>query len=192
MALKLTSDPAIEPVTIGDAKDHLRITGADEDSIINTWIKTAREWCEGYQNRAFITQTWEMTLDAFPAESIIKVPLPPLQSITSIKYYDISETENLMPESDYMVDTHSQPGRVSLGSGKSWPSTTLRPINGVIITFKAGYGDAANAVPEKVIQAVKILVGELYEHREITDIKELKEVPFAVHSLLGFKRIWPL
>ena len=166
--------------------------GQGEDANINTWIKTAREWCEGYQNRAFITQTWEMALDAFPGESIIKVPLPPLQSITSIKYYDTSETESIMPASDYIVDTYSQPGRISLGYGKSWPSTILRPINGVIITFQAGYGDAANKVPEKVIQAIKILVGELYEHREITDIKELKEVPFAVHSLLGFKRIWPL
>ena len=209
MGLKLITEPAAEPVTLAEAKSHLRITASDEDANITTWIKTAREYCEGYQNRAYITQTWELALDSFPIqqigqispgglsgwiqyERIIKIPLPPLQSVTSIKYYDTSGTEKEFSSDDYEVDTYSQPGRISLGYGKSWPSIILRPVNGVIITFIVGYGDTADKVPEKVKQAIKVLIGELYEHREVTDVKELKEVPFAVHALLGLERIWPV
>jgi uncharacterized phiE125 gp8 family phage protein len=133
-----------------------------------------------------------LALDSFPSERIIKIPLPPLQSVTSIKYYDPEGTETVFPSDDYEVDTYSKPGRISLGYGKSWPSATLRPVNGVIIEFKAGYGDNSDDVPEKVKQAVKVLIGELYEHREVTDVKELKEVPFAVKALLGLERIWPI
>jgi uncharacterized phiE125 gp8 family phage protein len=192
MGLKLKTPPSVEPITLAEAKSHLRITSTDEDALIETWIKAAREWCEGYQNRAYITQTWELALDSFPNERIMKIPLPPLQSITSIKYYDPEGTETVFSSDDYEVDTYSEPGRVSLGYGKSWPYATLRPVNGVIIEFKAGYGDTADDVPEQVKQAVKVLVGELYEHREATDVKELKEIPFAVKALLGLERIVPI
>ena len=192
MGLKLITEPAAEPVTLAEAKSHLRITANDEDALVEVWIKAAREYCEGYQNRAYITQTWELALDSFPSERIMKIPLPPLQSVTSIKYYDPEGTETVFPTDDYEVDAYNQPGRISLGYGKSWPSTTLRPLNGVIIEFKAGYGDTADTIPEKVKQAIKVLIGELYEHRELTDVKELKEVPFAVHALLGLERIWPI
>ena len=192
MGLKLITAPQEEPITLAEAKSHLRITSTDEDALIETWIKAVREYCEGYQNRAYITQTWELSLDRFPDNSIIKVPLPPLQDITSIKYYDPEGTEKEFSSDDYEVDTYSEPGRVSLGYGKSWPSEILRPVNGVIIEFIAGYGDTADKVPEKVKQAIKVLIGELYEHREVTDVKELKEVPFAVKALLGLERIWPI
>ena len=192
MGLKLITAPQAEPITLAEAKSHLRITSTDEDALIETWIKAAREYCEGYQNRAYITQTWEMALDSFPSERIMKIPLPPLQSVTPIKYYDPQGTEKEFSSDDYEVDTYNQPGRISLGYGKSWPSETLRPVNGVIIEFKAGYGDTADTVPAKVKQAIKVLIGELYEHREVTDVKELKEVPFAVKALLGLERIVPI
>ena len=192
MGSKLKTAPQAESVALAEAKDFLKISNNDEDALIEAWINAAREWCEDYQNRVYITQTWELSLDEFPRESIIKIPLPPLQSITSIKYYDTDGTEYEFLSTNYEVDIYSEPGRISLGYNKSWPSTILRPINGVIITFTAGYGDAAKDVPEKVKQAIKVLIGELYEHREITDIKELKEVPFAIHSLLNFDRIWPI
>jgi len=192
MGLKQTTPPASEPVTLQEIKDHLRILGTDEDALLTAMIQAAREYCEKYQNRAYITQTWELALDQFPPEDRIRIPLPPLQSISSVKYYGTDDTEYTLPATDYQVDIHSQPGRVVLGYGKSWPSITLRPANGVIITFIAGYGTTADEVPERVKQAIKVLVGHLYENREATDIKEFKEVPFAVHALLGLDRIWPV
>jgi len=186
MGLKLITAPATEPITLLEAKDHLKITETAEDALIAIWIEVARDYCERYQNRAYITQTWELALDEWPENEIISIPKPPLQSVTSIKYYDTAGKETEFPKTDYEVDTYSQPGRISPGYGKSWPSTILRPMNGIIIKFVTGY---TGAVPERVKQAIKVLVGHLHENRESVDIKELKEVPFAVHSLLGLDKI---
>jgi uncharacterized phiE125 gp8 family phage protein len=179
-------------VTLEEAKKHLRIETSDEDVLVTGLIEAAREWCEGYQNRAFITQTWEIALDSFPSENHIEIPKPPLQSIESVKYYGTDETEYTFSADSYYVDTYSEPGRIVLKFGETWPSDMLRTANGVIIQFTVGYGDTAASVPEKVKQAIKVLVGHLYENREATDIKELKEVPFAVRDLLGLERIWPI
>jgi len=166
-----------------------------EDSLITGFIKAAREYCEGFQNRAYITQTWELLLDAFP-DSVIQIPLPPLQwaiaADMSITYYDTAGAANVVAVADYQVDADSYKGRVCPVYGKSWPTTILQPMNGVAVQFKAGYGLLTTDVPERVRLAIKVLAGHIYENREATDIKEHFEVPFAVHSLLGLDRILPL
>ena len=191
MGLKLVTPPATEPVSLSEAKEHSRITGTDEDELITTFIEAAREYCEEYQNKAYITQTWDLSLDEFP-DSPYSLPKPPLQSISSIKYYDQDGTEYEFNASDYLVDTASVKGRISLAYGKSWPSVTLQPMNGVIIQFIAGYGDAGSDVPKRIRNAIKVLVEQIYENREATDIKEHLEIPFAVHAFLGLDRIWPI
>lgn len=171
-----------------------------EDDLIESLITTAREDCESFQNRAYITQTWELWLDRFPSDNFIEIPLPPLQSITSIKYYDTDDTEATAYEpgaetpigtATYFTDDKSEPGRLCLKNGKSWPSTTLRPHNGVCVTFVAGYGDAASDVPKAVKQAMLLLIGHYYENREavLTTGMNPIVVPFAVESLLWKKRI---
>lgn len=166
-----------------------------EDDLLTGFITAAREYCEGYQNRAYITQTRELMLDAFP-DSVIQIPLPPLQwtivADMSITYYDTALAPHIVATADYQVDVDSYKGRVCPVYGKSWPTTTLRPMNGVIVQFKAGYGPLTTDVPERVRLAIKVLVGHMYENREATDIKAHLEVPFAVHSLLGLDRIVPL
>ena len=78
MGLQLVTPPAAEPVSLSEAKEHSRITGTDEDDLITTFIEAAREYCEEYQNRAYITQTWDLSLDEFP-DSPYSLPKPPLQ-----------------------------------------------------------------------------------------------------------------
>jgi uncharacterized phiE125 gp8 family phage protein len=169
-----------------------------EDDLIESLITTAREDCESFQNRAYITQTWELWLDEFPSVDFIEIPLPPLQSVTSIKYYtaDTEATayepgaETPVGTDTYFTDDKSEPGKVCLKHGKSWPSTTLRPHNGVCITFVAGYGDADD-VPKAVKQAILLLIGHYYENREavLTSGMNAVAVPMAVESLLWKKRI---
>jgi len=177
-----------EPLSLGDVKLHLRVDLDDdiEGELINSLITTAREYCEGFQRRAYLTQTQELWLDSFPSVDYIKLPLPPLQSVTHIKYYGTDDTEYIFTSDDYFVDTKSEPGRVSLGYGKTWPSTTLRPANGVNIEYVAGYGDAASDVPEKVRQAILLLISHWYENREAVSTSGAipKEIPFSVESLL--------
>lgn len=166
-------------------KSHLRIDGTDEDVLLDSLIKAAREYVEDFQGRALITQTWEMTLDSFP-QMPLKVPKPPLQTVDSIKYVDQNGVETIFDAANYVVDTDSEPGRIAFAYGKSWPSVTLKPINGVKIQFKAGYGDDAASVPEKVKIAMLLYIAHRYMNRE-TD-----EVPSAVDMLLWPDRMVPV
>ncbi len=162
-----------------------------EDEVLSGFIETARQSCEGYQNRAYITQVWDLFLDNFP-DIPFNLPFPPLQSVTHIKYYDTDGTEYTFDSGDYQVSTAGFKGRISLGYGKTWPSTTLRPMDGVNIRFVAGYGDTAENVPQMFRTAIKLLTGHLYENRESTDIREHFEIPGTVKSLLGPDRVIPI
>jgi uncharacterized phiE125 gp8 family phage protein len=193
MALKLITPPALEPVTLAEAKAHIRVDGNDEDALITSLITAAREYCEGFQNRSYITQTWGLWLDSFPSEDYIRIPLPPLQSVASIKYYGTDNAEYTMDAADYFVDDKSEPGRAVLAYNKTWPTTALRPANGVCIEFVAGYGDAASDVPQKAKQAILLLIGHWYANREaILTGSVSKEIEFAVKALLSMDRVVPV
>jgi len=107
-----------------------------------------------------------------------------------ITYYDTDDTGADMDAGDYYVDVINNPGRIGLNWGESFPSTTLRPFNGVNIRFICGYGDTAATVPEEIKQAILLIIGHLYEHREETTDKALQNVPLAVDALLYPYRIW--
>lgn len=193
MALKLKTAPAIEPVSLDEIKNHLRLDLDDltEDDLLTTLIITAREWCESFQNRQYTTATWELWLDQWPLGDRLSIPLPPLQAVNSVKYYGTDNTEYTMPADDYFVDNKSEPGRLALAYGKTWPTTTLRPVNGICIEFDAGYGDAAASVPKRAKHAMSLLIGHLYENREAGVEKALQEIPFGVKSLLWQERVVP-
>lgn len=148
MSLNLITPPSREPLSLALAKSHLKLdsTFTDDDNLIQGLITAARRYCEGFQNRAYLEQTWDLWLDDFPSGKYIDIPLPPLQSVTSIKYYDTDDTESTMDTDDYDVDVKGYVGRVVLKYSKSWPSTVLRPSNGVVIRFVAGYETYSSTV----------------------------------------------
>lgn len=194
MALKLVTPPAVEPVTLEEAKAHLRIDGTEEDVLIAGLIQAAREYCEGFQNRAYITQTWQCWLDNWPGGDEIEIPRPPLQAVNSIKYYGEDGTEYTLSPEVFIVDAHNQPGRVVLASSnRTWPETTLRPTNGICIEFSAGYGGNSDTVPMRVKQAMLLLIGHWHENREAVLTGTIsKEIEFAVSSLLWLDRVVPV
>lgn len=189
MNLTLITAPATEPITIDEAKLHLRVDHDSEDTIIDRLITVARRHVELYQRRALITQTWQIWLDEWPQDGAKRLPRPPLQSVTSAKYYGTDDTEYTFDE--YSVDTDSEPGRVYLNYGESWPSTTLRPAHAIVIEYVAGYGDADD-VPRNVVQAMLLLIGHLYENREaiMTTGMNAVSVPMTVDALLSMDRIF--
>lgn len=194
MPLTIVTEPATEPVTVADINSFLRLTGtgASGDTIISGLISAARRYCEQIQNRAYIDQTLRLTIDGFPGRDYIDLPRAPVSTVASIVYYGTGNTAATMTAANYFVDTASSPGRVHLAYGESWPSTTLRPANGVVIQYTAGYGSAATSVPAEVKQAIKLIVGHFWEHREETDIKELHEIPMGAESLLSLDRVVPI
>lgn len=158
----------------------------EENDLLVTMLKAAREWCESFQNRAFISQTITLTLDEFP--DTFTVPKPRLQSVTSIKYIDTDGAQQTLSSDVYDVDSQSEPARIALAYSQSWPSIR-GDINSVEVIYVAGYGDAASNIPDRVKAAIKLLAGHLYEHREMVSEVTLKEVPFAVKSLLSVDRV---
>ncbi len=195
MALTIVTEPTIEPVTLYEIKQHLRLDSdvtTDEDDVLSNFIIAARDTCEKFQNRAYIDQTWDLVLDDWPGRDIITIPRPPLGSVTSITYYATGGTAATMTAGTYIIDKDSEPGRVSLGYGEVWPTTTLRPVKGIIVRFLAGYGSAASSVPTRVKQAIRLLVGHMYEHRENAEIKKLENISFGVDNLLTLDRIFPI
>ncbi len=188
--LTLITVPADEPVSITEAKLHLRVDHAIDDTLITNDIVAARGVVENLCHRALITQTWELWLDAWPDKDYLEIPLPPLQAAgLSIKYYDTADVEATMSSSDYFIDTKSSPGRVGLNNGKSWPSVSLRPINGVVVRFVAGYGAAGSSVPQELRQTILLLVGHFYENREATS-QNVFVLPIGIERLMNPYRDW--
>ena len=186
MALVLATAPSEEPVTLQEAKSHLRVDAADDDALITSLITAARETVEHITRRALVTQTWDYFLDAFPSGDELALPLPPLRAVTSITYKDKDGNVSTFDASNYVVDTASEPGRVVLKSSATWPSATLWPASAVTVQFDAGYGGAAD-VPQAIKQGLLLLVGHLYENREaIVPGTVLREIPMGVDALL-----WP-
>lgn len=184
--LVLATAPAVEPVTTTEAKSQLRVDFTDDDTLIAALITAARQMVENITRRALVTQTWDLFLDAFPGERFIEIPLPPLQSITSVTYYDDADVVTTFASTSYYVDTKREPGRIVLRDDASWPSATLRGANGVAVRFVAGYGLAV-AVPQAIKQATLLIVGDLYEHREnVSDERQLAALPYGAEYLL-----WP-
>lgn len=181
--LKLVTSPVEEIVTLDEAKSQVRVDHTDEDLAIVGMVEAVRLECEQTARRAFVTQTWDMTLDKWPTEDEIALPLPPLQSVTSITYVNEQNVTHTMPGSDYFVDADGEPGRVCLGSGKCWPAGTLRPKAAIKVRFVAGYGDAV-AVPAIYRQAVLMGLSAYYENRGDGGVK----LPDAAISLLMLDR----
>jgi uncharacterized phiE125 gp8 family phage protein len=188
MALKLYSAPTVEPVTSTEAKLHLKVEVSTDDTLITSLITAARETVEAISRRALVTQTWDLVQDAWPQGDELVLPLPPLQSVTSIQYVDQNNVTATFASSYYAVDTYSESGRVKLVMGAAWPGSTLYTLNGVRVRFTAGFGLAVS-VPQKYKQAILLLVGHWYANREqvIAGLKP-EEIPFGVEALLWLDR----
>lgn len=168
MRLELVTAPTTEPISLAEAGVHLRVDAEEESGAINLAIQRAREEAETRMARALITQTWRVTLDAFPANGEIELPMPPLQSVSSVQYVDENGTLQTLDSSNYTVDSSGEKGRLFLAYGKSWPSIRIEE-NAVRVEFVAGYG-AASAVPAKFRAWMLMRIGDHYAHREGTVI----------------------
>ena len=214
MALKLITPPTSEPVSLQEAKTHLRVDYSDQDIEISSLISAARSYCEQFQHRAYVSQQWQLVLDSFPDgrppsslyalyshapvsyrdfKDHIIIPLAPVISIDSVKYYLTDNTEMTMtPSTQYFVDNVSEPGRICLPYMVPWPMTVLRPENGVIINFTAGYSPvtACPFLPQ-LKAAILLMIGHLYEHREeVTSGAMLSNIPTGVEALLWPNRVF--
>ena len=195
--LQLKTAPAVEPVSLSEMKNHLRVDSdiTIDDTLISSLIVAAREYVESFTSRALVTQTWYMHLNNFPAKDYIVLPFGNLQSVTSIKTKDKDGVETtLTAATQYLVDASDETaGRIVLPYSVSWLSlNNPYPFNPITIEFVCGYGLAV-AVPESIKAAIKLLVGDMYENRESQVIGmgtiSIVENKTAVNLLTPY-RIW--
>lgn len=181
--LAIVTAPTEEPLTLAEAKAHLRVTGSGDDTYITTLITVARQWAENYTRRALITQTWDLFLDKFP-RWMLEMPLPPLQSVTTLEYTDTDGVQQTLGGTLYRVDTNAERGRITPAFNEVWP-VTRAVMSAVKIRFVAGYGLAA-AVEVKIKQAMLLLIGHLYENRQDVVIGVMPaHVPQSSKWLIG-------
>ncbi len=164
-----------------------------EDDLITAIIQAAREHVEDVTRRGLLTQTWDYYLDAWPEGDAIKLPFGNLASVTSVKYKDSDGTETtLTVTTDYLVETNGEGiGRIVLPYGVSWPSATLYPSNPITIRFTCGWTAAAN-IPKAIVAAQKLILTDLYEHRDAKESQvqgNVTENP-TVMALLSSYRLW--
>lgn len=160
LSIQRTSDPATEPVTLAEAKLHLEISGSDYDDKVTSLIQESREQVERDTDSALITQTW---LQKFYSFNELRLAKRPIQSITSITYYDSGNDSQTLASSVYSFD--SQRRMIHLAYDQDWPDTVGR-WDAVTVTFVCGYG-AANDVPEIYKQAMLLLIGNYFENRDM-------------------------
>jgi uncharacterized phiE125 gp8 family phage protein len=188
MAVKLITPPASEPITLAEAKAHLRVEIDDDDLLIGALITAAREAAEHETRRSLMPQTWELALTGFPSPAgAIRLPKPPVSSVTSVKYFDTSGEQQTMAETDYLLNQHTDGADLHPAYTINWPVARKQP-DAVTIRYVAGYPNAAS-VPSQIKAWMLLRIGLLYENREAASGLTLSPLPF-IDGMLDPYRVW--
>lgn len=189
--LIIKTPPAVEPVTLDQAKEHLRVQHDNENAYISALIKAARKYAEKVTGRTFISTVYLLSLDRFPASAAepVLLPRPNLVSVDFVKYRDTAGVLQTWAAENYGISTASVPGQLFPAFNKEWPDTRNQP-DAVTIEYTAGFGAAATDIPEPLIAAIKLVLGTLYMNREDVVLGvNAQMVPFSAKSLLDLYRI---
>ncbi len=205
MSLTRSAAPAELPLTIDDLKLHLRLTDTTNDAEVMGYLRAVvdrLDGAEGMLNRPLITQTWIWKFDAFPGNWVnghrryydhvrreaIRLPLPPVQSITSVQYIDTAGVLTTLAASKYKflnADTPANPGLIEPAFGETWPATR-HESEAVTVTFVCGYG-LLEDVPEMTRHLIKLLVADAFRQREAVTTASLMATP-SMKGLLDLAR----
>ena len=191
-SLTRQTPPTVEPVTLTEAKAHLRVDTDADDAYIAGLITAAREWVEQYLDRALVHQQYVMRLDSFPYE--IELPRPPMANAgtataVAVTYTLGDESTTTLSATQYRVDRNSTPGVIRQLPNGSWPANDDEE-NSVTVTWWAGYGSSGTSVPVAIRHAMLMLVGHWYDGSRsgVLTGSISKEVEFGVKSLLDSQR----
>lgn len=182
MPLVRTTDSLIEPVSLREAKNHLRIDDdvTHDDALIGLYISAARIYAENYTSRSFLRQKWRLILDGFPSHSkrclsngasfslpghTILLERGPFISLDSIEYIGLDNELYVLPDTEYKAELSGGLGRVTPSYGNAWP-TCMPQIGSVAINYTAGYGENIDDVPAGIRQWILVRINSMYENRE--------------------------
>ena len=193
MYLQTVHQPSVDPLTLAEAKLHLKVDTSTDDNLITALITAGRDYVERWTRRTLVYTGYRLGLDGFP-DGAIELPRAPAVSANSstvfsyatprIQYYDPDgNLQTLTVDVDYELALHQNPPSLVLPPLEAWPSIQEGKANSVIVDFVAGFGAARTDVPNLLRQAVLLLVGHWYANREAVGSVG-SEVPLAVDSIL--------
>jgi uncharacterized phiE125 gp8 family phage protein len=189
MGVAVVTPPAAEPVSLAEARRHLRIlpnvVDPQADDEIARLIKAARRTFERETNRSIITRTLRLDLERFPCgRGMIRLPQGPVASVTSITWIDEAGDTNPFEAANYAVDLTSDVAKIALLWNATWPVMTPR-LGGVSVTYQAGRA----AGEEEERQAILLLVGHWWLNTEAASDRTLETIPFGLKSLIDDQKI---
>lgn len=190
-SLKRVTAPAVEPVTLAEAKAHLRVDDTNSDTEITAMIRAAREWVEEYLDRSLVHTQWRATYDTFPWE--FELPRPPMASsgtttAVTVTYTLETGSTATLDATTYRVDRDDTPGVIRTVYSGTWPGH-LVDANAVTVTWWGGYGADSTTVPQAVRSAMLMLISHFFEFRNAMLTGTIsKEIEFGVKSLLDSQR----
>lgn len=161
MGASVVTKPTLEPVSVAEARAHLRLDANESDGVLAAYITAARTWAESYTRRAFISQTWDVKFDHWMGEELV-LPLSPVASITSVTYYDVNGAVQTLASNQYQSVNLGDFPRLVPAYDVDWPDLRDRP-EAVTVRFVAGYGATADLVPQPIRTAILLHVESLYD-----------------------------
>lgn len=194
-SLTRQTPPALEPVTLTEAKAHLRVDSTDDDVYIATLITAAREWVESYLDRTLVHTQWVMRFDKFPDSGIepVELPRPPMvisgtATAVTVTFTQDQGSTSTYSTAEYRVDRHATPGTILPIYGSTW-TPHRQDDNAISVTWWAGYGPNGSSVPAAIRHAILMLIGFWYENRTTVLVGSIsKQLEFAVESLLSSQK----
>lgn len=192
-SITVTSAPAATPVSVAEAKTHLRVTQSTDDTYIGTLIDAATLEAERYLGRSLITQTLVLRLDAWPADGIIHLPRPPVASVTSVVYQDTAGAQQTLDASEYFRALYGDDMRLVFAEDATWPDLESGNPTPIKVTYVAGYGSAGSSVPALIKAGILFLVAHLYEQRTpVVTGTITSNLDYATERCWAPYRVWGL
>ncbi|HEU4662150.1 MAG TPA: head-tail connector protein [Pseudolabrys sp.] len=184
----LLTAPAVEPVSLDEAKAFLRIENSDEDDVIAALVAGARIHVETQTRRALITQSWRLSLDTWPLEGRLPVRPGPLRTLDAVRIYDSDNVARTIDTSVFVLDLAN-----SMLAFAPWAMPAPgRAAAGIELDVTVGYGGAAADVPEALRQAIRLLAAHWYEHRGLVASGAVSTLPGNVAALIAPYRMLSL
>lgn len=183
MALVYRSGPTLEPLSLSEAKAHLRLETAADDALLSSLVITSRLHIEAALGLALTTQQWTLVLDAWPVRGTVAIPMRPVREVSEVRLRAADGSSAALDPARYVLEGAGLPPRLVASDGPL--PQPGRAAGGIEIDFTAGFGPDPNDVPEPIRQALKLLVAHWYENREPIEIgSAATAIPPAVSQLL--------
>jgi len=185
MPALLHSPPLIEPISLEEAKQHLKIDINADDELISRLIVTARQHVETISGLVLIEQTWRAYFNNWPTGQRLGLPVMPISTIIFVKTYTQEGLASEIDPAHYYADTISTPPQLILRQSRSWVNPD-RLVNGIEVEVVAGFGPLASDVPQPLRQAILMLVAHWYDNRHaVCEGQPTQDINAAIENLIA-------